>query len=437
MDRGFKLKDGMKIGAASAASQIEGAGVEHTWTAWADRGAIKDGSDPRRANDHYRRWKEDADLMGSLGFTIVRLGVEWARIEPEPGVFREDVLDHYREETALLRSYGLEPLVTLHHFAEPLWFARRGGFERPENLPLFLEFAEKTVRALGSAVDEYVTINEPNVYAFFGYVTGEWPPGERSFARALRVMSILAGAHILAYELIHRVRKEMGLSGTKVGAAIHARVFEPLNRANPAHRFFAWFNDRCFQDAISRALFTGRFAWPFSRPAGTRLPAGSRFSDFIGLNYYTRSAVSGPENSTFPHVPVNDLGWEIYPQGIVHCAERLRRLAPLPVYITENGTCDGTDSFRSRYIYDHLKALCESAVPVERYYHWCFCDNFEWLEGESARFGLVHVDYPSQKRSVKKSGRFLSAVSRAGGVDEGLYGDYVAGEEYPTAPAGR
>ncbi|MBP3700299.1 MAG: family 1 glycosylhydrolase, partial [Lachnospiraceae bacterium] len=103
---------------------------------------------------------------------------------------------------------------------------------------------------------------------------------------------------------------------------------------------------------------------------------------------------------------------------------------PRPIYITENGTCDNEDTFRCRYLYEHIKALCDSDLPVERYYHWCFCDNFEWLEGESARFGLVHVDYDTQKRTVKNSGQFYSAMIAEGGVDDALYEEYVAEQTY-------
>ena len=130
------------------------------------------------------------------------------------------------------------------------------------------------------------------------------------------------------------------------------------------------------------------------------------------------------------NVPVNDLGWEIWPRGIVDVARKVYEILPKPIWVTENGTCDNEDTFRPRYIAQHLQALCLSDLPVERYYHWCFCDNFEWVEGNSARFGLVHVDYDTQKRTVKTSGKFYSDIISKGGVTQQLWEKYC-GERYP------
>jgi beta-glucosidase len=154
------------------------------------------------------------------------------------------------------------------------------------------------------------------------------------------------------------------------------------------------------------------------------------YADFLGLNYYTRATISGLADGTRAGVPVNDLGWEIYPEGIARCARIAHNILPRPIYITENGTCDNSDSFRCRFIYDHLKALSDSGLPIERYYHWCFTDNFEWCEGESARFGLVHVDYPTQKRTIKKSGIFFSDIIKHRGINDKMFNEYIKPQEY-------
>lgn len=423
----FQLKEGMTLGVASAATQIEGGDTGHNWNDWYRRGKIKDGSDPARADDHYRRWKEDADLMAVMGIRAYRLGVEWSRLEPEEGVFDREAVLHYRRELRYLKKLGIEPLLTIHHFTNPMWFEKKGAFSRMENSRYYLRLVRLCVRYFGDLVSEYITINEPDVYAVNSWFFGDWPPGEKSLVKTMDVMSVMAYCHIKAYETIHRMRAAMGYEDTKVSFANHLRVFEPKNPKNPAHRFSAWGADWLFQGAMTVAMCCGRFLPPM-RNLG-HVPEGE-YCDFQALNYYARSTVSGLRDGVMEHAPVNDLGWEIYPEGIVQCARRLYEILPRPIYITENGTCDNRDVFRCRYLYDHLKALCDSDLPVERYYHWCFCDNLEWLEGQSARFGLVHVDYETQKRTVKKSGQFYCAMIAEGGVDDSLYEEYVAGETY-------
>jgi beta-glucosidase len=416
------------LGVSSASVQIEGGGFSHTWSDWYEKGHIRDGANPARANDHLHRWKEDIDLMVEMGVSIYRLSVEWARIEPQKGSYDEAAVQWYRRLLQYMKSKGIAPLLTLHHFTNPLWFEKTGGFAEPANIPVFLGFVEYAVRQFGDLVDEYVTINEPNVFAVIGYAVGIFPPGMKSVRTAVRVMSVMASCHIQAYDLIHRLRREMGYTSTKVGFAHHARVFAPKSGRNLWHCLNAYMSSRMFQDALTRACLKGCFSFPMKKYGHLRR---GEYADFLGLNYYTRSTVSFFGNGAVrAGSPRNDLGWEIYPEGIALCAGKLHKLLKRPVYITENGTCDNSDTFRCRYIYDHLKALVSSCPYVERYYHWSFTDNFEWCEGESARFGLVHIDYPTQKRTVKKSGRFYAAMIKNRSVTNGMFDEYVATEEY-------
>ena len=417
----------IQLGVASAATQIEGGDLAHTWSDWYKKGHIHDGADPARANDHLHRWKEDIDLMADMGITIYRLSIEWARIEPARGAYDEAAVSWYRELLTYIKSKGIAPLLTLHHFTNPLWFENSGGFSKPANIPVFLGFVEYAVKKFGDLVDEYVTINEPNVFAVMGYFDGLFPPGRRSIQETLRVQSVMSSCHIQAYECIHRLRKEMGYTNTKVGFAHHARVFDPQSKNNLWHRFIAGFTALMFQGVLTRACLLGRFSFPLKK-YGNVDPG--QYADFLGLNYYTRSTVSKLGDGVREGSQRNDLGWEIYPEGIAQCARELHELLPRPIYITENGTCDNSDSFRCRYIYDHLKALVSSGLPVERYYHWCFTDNFEWCEGESARFGLVHIDYATQKRTIKNSGRFFAAIIKNRVITKEMYDEFVAPQEY-------
>jgi len=417
----------IKLGVSSAATQIEGGGFAHTWSDWYEKGHIKDGSNPARANDHLNRWKEDIDLMSEMGISIYRLSIEWARLEPQKGFYDDAAVQWYRRLLEHMKVKGIAPLVTLHHFTNPLWFEETGGFAAPANIPVFLKFVEFAIRQFGDLADEYVTINEPNVFAVMGYHSGIFPPGKHSLLTALRVQSVMAACHIQAYALIHKLRSEMGFANTKVGFAHHARVFAPKNKRNLWHRLCARLTSRMFQDALTRACLLGHFVFPLRNCA--KIPRGS-FADFLGLNYYTRSTVTSLSDGVREGCARNDLGWEIYPKGIAASARDLYKLLNRPIYITENGTCDNNDTFRSLYIYDHLKALVNSDLPVERYYHWSFTDNFEWCEGESARFGLVHVDYETQKRTIKKSGKFFSAMIKNKRVTSEMYDEYVAHEKY-------
>ena len=423
----FKLRNGMELGTASAATQIEGGEIDHSWMNWARRGHIKDGSSLVRANDHYSRWLEDDQLMADLGMQIARIGVEWARIEPSEGVFDQAAIDHYVKEIRWLNEHKIKPLVTLHHFTNPMWFEKMGAFEKRRNVQYFLRFVTRMVQAFGTDVTEYITVNEPNVYAMKGYFLGEWPPGKKSLRRAARVMSVLTVAHVQAYQLIHALQKGMGVQETRVSYALNMHVFEPEDPRKFKHRLATYLADRCFQTSLARAMMLGVCRWPI-RNLG-KLKKGL-YCDVIALNYYTRATMKSVQIGVRKAAPVNDLGWEIYPQGIVECLKKLVQLHPLPIYITENGTCDNRDMFRCRYLFDHLQALCKSGLPVKRYYHWCFVDNFEWAEGESARFGLVHVDFKTQKRTVKQSGRFFAEIIKHGGVTQAMYRGYVEDQEY-------
>lgn len=426
---GFIIPEGMEFGAASAATQIEGGECGHNWNDWYHKGHIKDGSDPARANKHYEHWKEDCDLMAKMGLEIYRMGIEWARIEPAEGEFDKAVLSHYREEIHYLKKLGIKPLLTLHHFTNPMWFEEKGSFAKEENSKYYLRFVKKCLEFFGDIVSEYITINEPNVYATSSWFYGDWPPGEKSFLKTIKVMSIMSHCHIEAYKMIHSYRRNRGYHDTKVSFANHLRVFEPADKENLWHWICAKTMDWAFQGAVTLAMVTGYYRFPLLN-CGKDKPG--KYIDFIAINYYARSTVSGFKDGVKKGVPVNDLGWEIYARGIVECAKKQYDKWHLPIYITENGTCDNTDSFRSRYLYDHIKALCESGLPVKRYYHWCFCDNFEWIDGESSRFGLVYVDYETQRRTIKESGNFYSKMIADGGVDEETYRTYVKYQTYFT-----
>ena len=410
----------LELGVATAATQIEGGDADTNWHRWAATpGHIKDGSTPARAADHWNRVDEDIALLSELGIRHYRMGLEWARLEPVEGVFDRGALAHYRDELRALRAAGIAPLVTLHHFNNPGWLEQRGAWLDDGTPAAFIKYVAFVVEALKDLVDEWITINEPNVYATQAHAFGDWPPGHRSVLEAMTVMSRLADAHIRAYQTIHAIQP-----AARVGVANHLRVFDPANLYMPLDRVAAKTYDHLFQGAIMDAMAYGRFRLPLKAPADVR---PGRYYDFTGLNYYSRSLVRGFAQGVKVGVPVpvNDLGWDIFPAGLFRLLRRLASRYPGDIYVTENGTADAADAFRARYIYQHLLAVVRSGAPVKRYYHWCFTDNWEWIEGEVPRFGLVQLDYATQTRTVRPSGRFFADVIAHHGVTERAHAKWV------------
>ena len=302
------------LGVSSASTQIEGGEVGSNWNDWYHKGHIKDGSDPAVANDHWNRWREDSDLMAAMGLHVCRLGLEWARLMPKRGEVSVEAVRHYREELSYLRDLGIRPLVTLHHFSNPMWFEEKGAFEKRENLKDFLDFVRMCADRFGDLVGDWITINEPNVYATNGYCFGAWPPGRKSYTQTFRVMENMAYCHIRAYEILHETRKKLGYTDTMVGFANHVRVFDPKDPKNPMHRFFAKTGEWLFQGALTQAMGRGEFRFPFRNHWHIK---PGEYCDFNGVNYYTRSTVSGLADGVRENSPRNDLGWEIYPEGLV------------------------------------------------------------------------------------------------------------------------
>lgn len=428
MPEPFRLPEDFLMGSATAAAQIEGGNSGNNWYRWSEQGTIRDGSSFLREDDHWNRYREDVALLKSLGHKVYRMSLEWSRIEPRKGEFDAVAMKHYRDEIELLVQNGIRPLVTLHHFTHPLWLCDEGEFETEDVVPLFVRYVRYVVENIGDLVAEYITINEPNVYVANGYIFGIWPPGRRSLRLAGRVYCNMALCHMAAYREIHALRSKYGFPGkTMVGVAHHLRLFTPYNRLNPLDRLAAPLLNLFFQNRSVELMARGKARFPFSRFTGSQ---PGEYQDFIGINYYTRSAVRfvGFRDGARRGRPKNDLGWEIYPHGIAKLCARFGRKYGLPVWITENGVCDNRDAYRARFIYDHLREIASAIhrnVRIERYYHWSLLDNFEWLEGEAARFGLVHTDYATQQRTVKSSGRFYSEIIRNAGVTREMIRKYL------------
>ncbi len=407
-------------GAATSAHQVEGGNDRNDWWQWEARpGAIRDGARSGAACLSWERWEDDLDLVRGLGLNSYRFSIEWSRIEPEPGRYDEAALGRYRSMLEGCRARGITPVVTLHHFTNPQWFAALGGWEERANLSHFERYARLAGERYGDLVDTWVTVNEPEVLGFYGYDAGIFPPGVRDRSRALGVIANLLEAHGLASRAL-RASDQVDADGdgraVLAGVAKHWVLLEPRSRWSPLDRFAAATQHRVFNEAVVRALAGGpiEFSIPGARRVRRDVEALQGASDFLGVNYYTRWTVAlfGEPRSARRGAATSDLGWEIYPEGLERA---LRECAPfgLPMLVTENGIADAADRWRPDFIRASLVALDRarsSGLDVRGYFHWSLMDNFEWMDGYHGRFGLnaVDFDHPDSPRVERPSARIYA-----------------------------
>jgi len=401
-----KFPENFYWGAATSAYQVEGNNVNSDWWEWEKRVGLKEASGS--ACRHYEFYKSDFDLAKSLNHNAHRLSIEWSRIQPQEGKFNTQELEHYIEVILSLKERSIEPIVTLHHFTNPIWFANLGGWLNIRAQEYFLRYVERIVEALCDKVRFWVTINEPMVYVYHSYILGVWPPQEKSLLKAKRVRDNLIFSHIKAYNLIHRIYKKRNLSPPFVSIAKNIQAFQPC-KPTIKNKFATYLRGRIYNFEFIKQLIRYKSL------------------DFIGINYYTRSLVDvkswGFKNllldvceSNHSEVKKNSLGWDIYPQGLYNLLFRLKRFN-LPIFILENGICTDDDNARWDFIYEHLKNLTQAmgqGVKVLGYVYWSLIDNFEWDKGFSHRFGLIEVDYNTYKRTIRESARKLSEVCKTG-----------------------
>ncbi len=334
-------------------------------------------------------------------------------------------MQRYRQMLEGLHQRGIEPIVCLHHFTHPRWFEKRGAFLRPDAPQLFERFAREVARAVGDLCRFWVTFNEPNVYAACGYVLGEFPPGRKGeLFNALRVNSMQAQAHVLAYRAIHELIPE-----AQVGWAQHYVVFEPAGGV--MDRWIATLLDRLFNHVFLELIEDGRLSFPLSLLNG-HVREAKGCCDFVGLNVYSRFHVAfdfRQPSALFTrlfvpeHVPQGDRGvhnpyGEAYPQAIARAVKRAARLGK-PIYIMENGVPDAADRIRPWLIVNVLRelhGLIESGHDIRGYLHWTLTDNFEWNEGWRLRFGLVSLDPETQHRTLRSSAKLFSEIIRCNGL---------------------
>jgi len=412
----FEFPPDFLWGASTSGHQVEGGNTNNDWSAWEEGGHVQAPSG--LACDHFHRFREDFDLAHNLSHNAHRFSLEWSRIEPEEGRFSDEGLQHYRDVLEALRARGIEPVVTIHHYTIPRWLAEKGGWDCGEIERYFVRYVERVASDYRDLVRWWITLNEPVVQVFKGWLIGQWPPGRvGDYPRAMQVIRRMLRAHVLAYHAIHERRPD-----AMVSIAKHCLAFTPNHPNNPFDRVSAMSRDFLFNNLFIEALHTGRLALPGQ--FFERLPFG-RTLDFVGINYYTRDFVrntgfnlpglvglSGTLEEPRRIGKRNDLGWEVFPEGLGHFLRSFRRYK-LPLLITENGIPTHDEDDRWGFIYLHLWQVMRAmsaGIPVAGYLYWSLLDNYEWGDGYTARFGLVGVNFATQDRLVRPSARWLAEV---------------------------
>jgi beta-glucosidase len=432
-DAALRFPERFLWGAGSSAHQVEGGNRFNDWWRFEQLpGVISGGDKSGDACRHWERFDSDFALAEADGHNAHRLSIEWSRIEPERGKIDAVAVRHYHDVFASLRHRRLIPVVTLHHFTNPLWIADHGGWESAETIERFCEFVRFCAREYGAEVDWWCTVNEPEVFAFRGWSEGIWPPAVRDNSRALVVIANMLEAHGRAYRILHeedRADADGDGRAACVGFAKHVAILEPDRPWFPADTLLAQFENRVFNDAVLDAAVTGvlDLSIPGTNGVKRRVPELEGAQDWVGLNYYTRWNVRALAKE--PHVLAkggtpNDLGWEIYPAGIARALERAGR-AGKPVLVTENGVADAADRLRPKFLVEtlaHVARAIAGGVSVIGYLHWSLTDNFEWADGYRGRFGLYAVDFadPARPRTRRASADVFARIARANAIPPGL-----------------
>jgi beta-glucosidase len=429
---------GFLWGTASSAYQCEGGNTNNQWYRWERQGRILSGERCANAANWWKAAEEDFDLAEQMENKALRLSLEWSRIEPAEGLWDSAAVDRYREMLADLRRRHMIPVVTLHHFTEPLWFVDRGGFADATNIHFFIRYVAYIVEALGDLCNFWVTINEPNVYATQGYELGSFPPGGQNILLTFRVLRNLLQAHVEAFYTIRRLQP-----GSQIGYCLHYRLFDPASPLSLLDRGVAGLQGNLFNWSVLQAAETGHFPFPVNMVlAPIARAAGAR--DYHGINYYTRDMVRFD-----PTVPAelfgrrfvqsgvirNDPGLdnsfgEIYAQGLYRVLKSVyrRTRGNKPLYITENGFSDALDDRRPRAILEHLAMVhraIREGVPVRGYLYWSLVDNFEWNQGWQVRFGLIEIDPITQQRIPRRSASMYGEICRANAITEDIVERYA------------
>lgn len=447
-----RFPDGFVWGAATAAYQIEGATTEDgrgesIWDRYSHTpGRTLNGDTGDVACDHYHRWRDDIQLMRELGLQAYRFSIAWPRIVPDGrGRVNEAGLAFYDRLVDGLLEAGITPWATLYHWDLPQALEDEGGWPNRATADAFAEYTDSITRRLGDRVKHWITLNEPWCSAFLGYRVGRHAPGRTNFQDALAAMHTLLLGHGKAVPIIRRNSPD-----AQVGITLNlAQVYPATNSAADqaaARRFDGYFNRWILDPLYGRGYpqdmleLYGAMTPPIEADDVATIAAPM---DFLGLNYYYSNFIRAAEDDDVLHIgearlegaEYTAMNWPVVPRGLYDQLLHIPREYPTgPLYITENGAAypgdqpqeeNGTlrvrDPERTRYYAQHLamaQRAIEAGSPLQGYFAWSLMDNFEWAYGYTRRFGITYVDYETQQRIIKDSGKQYQQVIAANAVVE-------------------
>lgn len=408
-------------GTATSAHQVEGNNFNNDWWRWEEK--MKGQELPvlekkyqhqkftpsGQACDHYHCYQEDFDLIKKMGNNSYRLSIEWARLEPRPGQWDQKELAHYQAVLESLKKHGLKVMLTLNHFTLPNWLAMRGGWAHIMAPFYFTRYASYVAKNLGTLVDLWITINEPEIYMDMCYLKGFWPPQYQDIKRAAWVYLNMARAHKKTYKVLHKILDQPGKLA-QVGFAMNVMSFASYKKHNFLELFYVHAADRIVNHSFYDLT--------------------KKTHDFLGVNYYFRVRLKKSPDSLLPtedevqeeESELTDMGWVVYPHGIFDVLMDFKDFN-LPIYITENGIATDHDEQRINFLINHLTEVhhaISAGVDVRGYYFWSLLDNYEWDKCFGPKFGLVAVNFRNFKRTPKPSYYVYQKICQANGVTKEL-----------------
>ncbi len=430
---------GFTFGVAASSSQIEGsgfggAGLSHWDTFAATPGAVARGEHVRRACEHYLRWEEDLDLIAALGVDAYRFSTSWARVLPEgTGAPNAEGLDFYDRLVDGMLARGIAPYLTLYHWDLPAALAHRGGWTNRDIIHWFTDYALLMQARLGDRLAGLSTLNEPWCVAWLSHFIGAHAPGLRDIGAAAHAMHHVLVAHGTALQALR------ASGGRDLSIVLNFEHVAPATD-RPEDIAAAEVEDAIYNRWFAEALLTGQYPATALQGLEPYMPKNWQADmgtiatplDWLGVNYYTRSLKAAAPGTLWPAtcmvagpLPKTTMDWEIYPQGLEALLLRLSRPTGgrLPLIVTENGMSSAdepqgdqvADDTRIAYIDSHLQAVRQAiaqGADVRGFFYWSLMDNFEWALGYEKRFGLIHIDFKSLKRTPKKSYYALAAALR-------------------------